>query len=86
MPLKMNDKSLKMQIPKSISNRLSTNSCNKTVFDEASKYYNEVLGQCGYSEKLSYNNKNGNTKRNHNRSRNIVWFNPHMTKMLKRKL
>ena len=63
------------QIPKSISNRLSTNSCNKTVFDEASKYYNEVLGQCGYSEKLSYYNTNGNNNRNHNRSKNIIWFN-----------
>ena len=73
-------------IPKSISNRLSTNSCNKTVFDEASKYYNEVLGQCGHSEKLSYNNINGNINRNHNFSRNIIWFNPPYDKSVETKV
>ena len=63
-----------------------TNSRNKNVFNEASKCYNEVLGQCGYSEKLRYNNINANANRNHNRSRNIIWFNPPYDKSVETKV
>jgi len=42
------------QIPKSISKRISANSCNGAVFNEAAPYYNSKLKECGYSEQIHY--------------------------------
>ena len=42
------------QIPKSISKRISVNSCSEAAFNTAAPYYNEILKNCGYSESLSY--------------------------------
>ena len=80
------------QIPKSISNRISLNSCNETVFKEAATYYDNILNNCGYSEQISYSPENNENKTDSNgnettpseneastrrkRSRNVIWFNP----------
>ena len=42
------------EIPKSISERISPDSCNKQVFNAAAPFYNDILDKCGYSEKLTF--------------------------------
>ena len=42
------------QIPKSISKRISTNSYDKAIFDDAAPYYNERLKESGYQETINY--------------------------------
>ena len=67
------------QIPNSISTRISNNSSNEMVFNDAAPYYNDILQSCGYSQKLKFtppviNEKANNKKRK--RSRKVIWFNP----------
>ena len=62
------------QIPAMISKRISNNSSDKTEFDRAAPEYNKALTDSGYKEKLTFNDKSGNKKRN--RKRNRIWFNP----------
>ena len=52
------------QIPKSISNRISVNSCSEIIFNEAAPYYNNILKNCGYSETISYSGNQINTNEN----------------------
>lgn len=71
------------QLPKMINDRLSRNSCNKQVFDEATGVYNEALRNSGYKTKLEFkktktNDKNDKNKRK--RKRNITWYNPPFSK------
>ena len=42
------------QIPKSISQRISANSFDKSTFDEAAPYYNDRLKESGYQESIRY--------------------------------
>ena len=71
---------IKKQIPISISKRISDNSCNEAIFNNASPYYNERLREAGYSESMQYiEEEEGGTQtqtNRRNRRRNIVWFNP----------
>ena len=73
------------QIPQSISKRISTNSANEQIFDEAASQYNNSLEKCGYSEKLTYQN-NPIPQQKRKRSRNIIWFNPPFDKNVKTKV
>ena len=62
------------QLPKTIEQRLSNNSSNETIFNEAALLYEKALSEAGYDVKLKYN-PNKKTKQKKNRKRNIVWFN-----------
>ena len=63
------------QLPKSLSERLSKNSSNEMIFNEAKNDYEEALKKSGYKDvKLEY--KKPTPKKKRNRSRNIIWFNP----------
>ena len=42
------------QLPISIEDRLRSLSSSKEIFEEAAKYYQEVLEKCGYTYKLKY--------------------------------
>ena len=67
------------QIPKSISKRISSNSSNEAIFDDAAPYYNERLREAGYSEEIVYAEETRNSQnrtRNRTRKRNVIWFNP----------
>ena len=44
-------------IPVGIERRLSNNSANKQIFDEAAPVYQAELDRCGYEHKLEYNPK-----------------------------
>ena len=65
------------QLPTSISNRLSTNSSNEIIFNEAKSEYESALQKSGYKEKLKYTAKQ---PAKNNRKRNIIWFNPPFNK------
>ena len=74
--------SIPKEIPKSISKRITSNSCNEQVFNVAALFYNDILDKCGYSERLAFE-KEQCTHEIRNRGRNIIWYNPPFSKMLK---
>ena len=45
---------LKSKHPKSVSKRISSNSCNGQVFNATAPFYNNILDKCGYSEILTF--------------------------------
>ena len=70
------------QIPTSVSKQISSNSCNEEVFNAAAPFYNNILTNCGYSEKIAYEKPNETSNRR-NRGRNIIWYNPPFSKNVK---
>ena len=58
-------KSILKQIPKSISKRISANSSNETIFNDAAPYYNERLKEAGYSESIKYEGTDEGTQGNY---------------------
>lgn len=65
------------QLPTSISKRLSDNSSNEIIFNEAKEEYEVALKESGYNESLKFA---PNQKGKRNRQRNIIWFNPPFSK------
>ena len=65
-------------LPKSINKRLSTNSKNAQIFNEACPAYTEALKKNGYNTNLQFDKTctNNNNEKNKTRKRNITWFNP----------
>ena len=70
------------EIPKSVSKRISSNSCNEQVFNAAAPFYNDILDKCGYSEKLTFE-KEQYTHERRNRGRKIIWYNSPFSKNVK---
>lgn len=73
------------QLPLSIESRLRTISSSKSIFDEASKTYQDALERSGYNHILKYEDdqEDNSGRMNHqkrNRKRNIIWFNPPYSK------
>ena len=69
--------SILKQIPAAISKQISINSSNKQIFQKAAPYYNNILKDCGYKEKIQFQQyEHQQTQPRRNRSRNIIWFNP----------
>ena len=46
--------SILKQFPAAISKRISINSSNKKIFQKAAPYYNNILEDCGYEEKIQF--------------------------------
>ena len=64
------------QLPTSTAKRLSKNSSSIKIFNSAKVEYENALENSGHhSIKLNYTQTREN-KSKHNRSRNIIWFNP----------
>ena len=74
--------SILKEIPKSVSKRISSNSCNEQVFNAAAPFYNDILDKCGYSEKLTFE-KEQYTQERRTRERNIIWYNPPFSENVK---
>ena len=74
--------SILKEIPKSVSKRISSNSCIEQVFNAAAPFYNDILHKCGYSEKLTFE-KGQYTYERRNRRRNIIWYNQPFSKNVK---
>ena len=53
-----------MQVPKSISKRLSENPSAKAVFDKSKMLYEKSLNNSGFNENLIYHQENENKKQN----------------------
>ena len=66
------------QIPKSISKRISDNSSDIEIFKDSAPFYDNLLANSGYTEKLNYIPRNPDRKIN--RKRDILWFNPPFSK------
>ena len=65
-------------LPKSINKRLSTNSKNAQIFNEACTAYTEALKKNGYNTNLQFDKTCTNKCNEENKTRkwNITWFNP----------
>ena len=59
------------QLPITIEQRLSNNSSNETIFNEASPLYEKALSEAGYDVKLKYN-PNKKTKKKQKKEHNMV--------------
>ena len=70
------------QLPKTAEQRLSNNSSNEAIFNEAAPLYENALSEAGCDVILKYNpnKKTKQKKQNKNRKRNIIWFNPPYSK------
>ena len=64
------------QLPAMIQDRLSVNSSNEELFNEAATIYNDALERAGYKEKLMYKPRNREHNQGRVRRRNIIWWNP----------
>ena len=68
------------QLPYSISERLSTNSSSKEIFDTIKGDYEDALKKCGYKSTLNFTQTTKNSKNKRQRKRKIIWFNPPFNK------
>ena len=68
------------QLPKSINDRLSRNSSNKTIFEKSKLKYEEALRKSGYEKPILSFQPTKTTVTKRNRPRNITWFNPPFNK------
>ena len=71
------------QIAKSVAKRISTNSSNEQIFNESAPYYNNILKNCGYDEKINFVKPDQNNRNHRNRTRKIIWYNPPFSKNVK---
>ena len=62
-------------LPASISRRISDISYDEEIFKKASPAYVDALKSSGYTEGITYLDKQP-TKKKWNRQRNVIWFNP----------
>ena len=65
---------IKKQLPKMISNRLSCLSSNERIFHSSIAPYQDGLTKAGYDEKLEYIKPKESKKRR--RCKKVIWFNP----------
>ena len=70
------------EIPKSVSKRVSSNSCYEKVSNATAPFYKDMLDKCWYSEKLTFE-KEQHAHERKNRGRNIIWHNPPFTENAK---
>ena len=66
------------QLPKTTQQRLSNNSSNETIFNEAAPLHKKGLSETAYDAKLKYN-PNKKTKQKNTKEK-IIWFNLPYTK------
>ena len=79
--------SILWQLPMSIEKQVSSLSSSKETFQETVPYYEPLLSNCGYKEKLNYHDPRPPklfTKKK--QQRNILWFNPRTSKTVKTKI
>ena len=72
------------EVPKALSKRLTSISCNKNVFDRNIGIYNTALKNSGFDQTLTYDEQdeltsdsvNEESNQTRKRKRNIIWYNP----------
>ena len=60
------------QLPKNISHRISSLSCNEIEFSKIKPTYEDALKSCGFNQPLTYSNHDPAASRRKNRQRNII--------------
>ena len=77
--------SLLRQIRKSVSKRITANSCNEEdIFCKSAPFYNSILQDCEFNENIKYcPEESVSSRRRKNRSRNIIWCNPPFSRNVK---
>ena len=66
-----------MNIPEAVNKRLSKNSANQKIFEDAIPPFQNALNSCGYSYQMKYEPNQSRYKINkNNHKRNVIWFNP----------
>ena len=73
-------RSIIKQIPTSVSHRLSDNSANEEIFNNAKTEYENALKTSGHTAGLEFNS---NLPKKRKRKSNIIWFNPPFNKNIK---
>ena len=81
-PKSIHPPSILKEIPKSLSKRISSSSCNEQGFNAAAPFYKNILDKCWCSEKLTFEKKQYTHERRI-RGRNIIWYNPPFSKNVK---
>merc|ERR1712020_459526 len=74
-------------IPNMISNRISKQCSDSTIFNESRNMYIQALTSAGYKDienKFKY--KTETTPKNKSRKRNIIWYNPPFNKNVTSKI
>ena len=74
------------QILKTIEKRLSQLSSNEEIFNELAPFYEDILHQSGYQQKLKCNPVNAKAHNQRNHKRNAIWFNPPFSKSVSTKI
>ena len=74
--------SILKEIPKSVSKRIFSNSCNGQVLNAAAPFCKNILDKYGYSEKITFQKEQYKHERK-NRRRKIVQYNPPFSKNAK---
>ena len=78
--------SIMKQLPISIETRLSKLSSNEKVFKESDSIYQEALDKSGYNHKITFHIASTNNTQSRQRNRNIIWFNPPLSKSVVTKM
>ena len=71
------------QVPKSVSRRITANSCYEDIFRKSTLFYESILQDCGFNENIKYCRESVSSRRRKNRSKNIIWCNPAFRKNVK---
>ena len=74
------------EVPKAISKRLTSITCNKNVFDRNIGIYNTPLKSSGFDQTLTYDEQdeptsdsvNEESNKTRKRKRNIIWYTHHI--------
>ena len=66
-----------------MSKRISNNSINEEIFNEAAPHYIEALRKCAYNETLTYCPDVPTNETTRQRQRKCIWFNPPYSKNVK---
>ena len=63
-------------LPKNITERLSSISCNQEEFDKSKPIYEEALKKSGFNTSMTYTEHNTKKDKRRRVRKNIIWFNP----------
>ena len=72
------------QIAKSVSKRMTANTCNEDIFCKSAPFHNSILQDCGFNENIKYYPEElVPSRKRKNHSRNIIWYNPPFSRNVK---
>ena len=73
-------------IPKAISKRLASISCNKNIFDRNVDIYQTAIKNSGFDGTITYNDQSEQANQARTRKRAIIWYNPFYSMNVKKNI